>query len=98
MALERCTEVTTLKVIYNGFDVSDGSLRRVTEPIKRAVGTKLRSVHLLTTNLRKCRHDDFQEVFELISDCGAQITCEEINAQMADWEFADGYPDYHQLT
>ena len=58
--VKACPDLTTLKVIFNGFDISDHSLKRIIDSLKGVVGSgAIRNIHLLTTNLRNCHFDDF---------------------------------------
>lgn len=88
-------EVTTLKIIFNGFDINDGSIQRICQAIETIVhNKKLRTLWIHTNNLRKCRIEDFVQLFNIIDSAGGEITCEEISVQVSDWEFEKGYPSY----
>ena len=94
-ALRECTELNTLKIIFNGFDVDDGSIQRICQALKTVFqNKKLRTLWLHTNNLRKCRMEDFVELFNVIDNVGGEITCEEISVQASDWEFEKSYPSY----
>lgn len=54
-AVRECTELTTLKIIFNGFDVNDGSIQRICAALEPALERKkLRTIWIHTNNLRKC--------------------------------------------
>ena len=75
-ALKCSTEVMTLKIIFNGFDVNDGCLDRILKSVGEISGRqKLRTVWIQTTNLRICSRKDFQAIFALIDKLGGEITC-----------------------
>ena len=98
-AVRECSELTTLKIIFNGFDVNDGSMERIYQAILPALsGKKLRTLWLHTNNLRKCRIEDLVQMFNIFDKAGVEITCEEISIQMSDWEFEKGYPSYAELA
>jgi hypothetical protein len=99
-ALDACAEMTTLKIIFNGFDASDGSIERICQAVESIIERKkLRTLWIHTNNLRKCREKDFIALFNIIDKTGVDITCEEISVQMSDWEFnEEGYPSYSKLA
>ena len=72
--------------LIKSVDVKDGSIERIYQAILTALkGKKLRTLWLHTNNLRKCRIEDFKQMFNIINWAGAEITCEEISIQMSDW-------------
>lgn len=91
--------MVSLKIVFNGFDVQDGSIKRICNAVGPALERrKLRSLWIHTNNLRHCKKDDFVDLFNLIDQAGVEITTEEISVQMSDWEFEGGYPNYNELV
>jgi hypothetical protein len=98
-SLKECLDLTTLKIIFNGFDVNDGSIQRICSAVESILDRKkLRTLWIHTNNLRKCRKEDFVGLFNIIDRAGVEITCEEVSVQMSDWEFEVGYPSYTELV
>lgn len=54
-AINVCTEITTIKIILNGFDVSDKTIKRLCNEFRPLIDRKrLKTIWLHTTNLRNC--------------------------------------------
>lgn len=71
-ALKECNELTTLKIIFNGFDVNDNSIIMICNAVESIMDRKkLRTLWIHTNNLRKCRIKDFEALFNIIDKAGA---------------------------
>lgn len=76
-AIRLCKEITTIKIILNGFDVSDRTVKKICQALEQlADKKKLKTIWVHTTNLRNCSEDDIVDLFNLIDRCGLDITCE----------------------
>lgn len=76
-AVNECNELTSLKIVFNGFEVNDGSLFRIYKAVSSVLEKrKIRTLWIHTTNLRNCRKDDFVGVFNLMDQAGIEINCE----------------------
>jgi hypothetical protein len=54
-AINVCNEITTIKIILNGFDVSDKTIKRLCIAFGPLIDRKkLKTIWLHTTNLRNC--------------------------------------------
>jgi hypothetical protein len=94
-----CKELVSLKIVFNGFDVNDGSIQKICSAVGSILERKkIRTLWIHTNNLRHCRKEDFTNLFNIIDQAGVEISCEEISVQMSDWEFDGGYPNYTELV
>lgn len=54
-AISVCNDITTIKIILNGFDVRDNTLKRVCHAMEPLIEKKkLKTIWVHTTNLRSC--------------------------------------------
>ena len=76
-AINVSKDITTIKIILNGFDVSDKTLKRLCIAMEPLIDRKkLKTIWVHTTNLRNCAEDDIIDLFNLIDRCGLDISCE----------------------
>lgn len=75
-SVRECQDLVSLKIVFNGFDVNDGSIKRICNAVGPALerGRKLRSLWIHTNNLRHCKKDDLVDLFNLIDQAGVEIT------------------------
>jgi hypothetical protein len=75
-ALNYNTELMTLKIIFNGFDVDDGCLGRILKCVGEMISNqRLKIVWIQTTHLRKCSSDDLWGMLELIDNLVCDLNC-----------------------
>jgi hypothetical protein len=54
-AISVCKDITTIKIILNGFDVSDRTIKKLTIGLEPLIERKkLKTIWVHTTNLRNC--------------------------------------------
>lgn len=75
-SVQFCQELTTLKIVFNGFDINNGSISKICEAVASILNRrKIRTLWIHTNNLRRCKKEDMIELFEMIDKAGVEITC-----------------------